>query len=153
MAEAIRVKTETRYRQLYSDLKNFVLGDSHELFFICTCLGYKAKKRKLLSGVKSDRERFWSDTITPKEWACYKAIILKESNFDLKAIQDDKATLQIIEEYANGGMEILIEECLKDYVIAKDGALQLDKSSSKELPRHFLYHLFSQIEEKVGDTE
>ena len=69
----IRVKTESRYSTIYIELKNLVVGDFHELFFVCACLGYKHKKSKPLE--KKD-DRFWSNTINPVEMGmllCYVA--------------------------------------------------------------------------------
>ena len=37
-SEDIRVKTEQKYKTLYNELKNFAVGDMHELFFLCACL-------------------------------------------------------------------------------------------------------------------
>lgn len=153
MSESIRVRTESKYRYLYNDLKNFVVGDSHELFFICTCIGYKYKKRIVLSGSRVDQDRFFADTITPKEWACYKAIILKENNYELKFIQDDREVIKTIEEYANGGMTILIENFLKDFIITENNIIHFDNSLRKEFSRHFLYFIFTQIDCKIGKIE
>jgi hypothetical protein len=153
MSEALRVKTEAKYRQLYNDLKNFIVGDFHELFFICACLGYAHNRRKALEGERSDQERFWSDTITPKEWSCYKAIIFRENDYNIKSIQDEREILNIMEEYANGGICILIEQFLKDFVIQENGLIRLDQSLSKELPKHFLYYLYNKIDFKSADRE
>jgi hypothetical protein len=140
MSGDIRVKTEEKYRDIYNDLKNFVVGDFHELFFICVCLGYKAKMKKPLGARGEDR--FWSRTITPDEYACYYAMILEENNLDLASIRDDKVVMREIEKYANAGMEILLNDFLKEYC-NKD--LKLDHVFSKELPKTFLNHIFEQI--------
>ena len=64
MSGDIRVKTDRKYRNLYNDLKNFAVGDMHELFFLCSCLGFRAKKKKSLGS--NGEDRFWSRTITPE---------------------------------------------------------------------------------------
>ena len=47
-SEDVRVKTEKKYRNLYNELKNFAVGDMHELFFLCACLGFKANRKEPL---------------------------------------------------------------------------------------------------------
>lgn len=140
----IRVKTDGRYSRIYNDLKNVVVGDFHELFFVCACLGYKHKRSKPLG--KSRDDRFWSNTVNPREWACYYAMLLEEHSMDFAAIQDDRTVMARVEEYANAGMEILMDEFLSDYMISSAGEQQLDPGCSKELPKHFLHYVFEQAD-------
>lgn len=144
MSGDIRVKTESRYKTLYNELKNFVVGDMHELFFICTCLGYKANNPKPLGS--NGEDRFWSRTIIPEEYVCYYSVLLEKNNMDISIIKDDKLVLSKIEEYANGGMEILIKEFLSDYLIKSSTELKLDPTSAKELPKTFLHFLYEKIQ-------
>lgn len=141
MSGDIRVRTDEKYRGLYNDLKNFAVGDMHELFFLCACLGFKAGKKKALGG--SGEDRFWSRTITPEEYACYYAIILEEHSMDLISIQDDKEVLFEIEEYANAGMEILLEEFLSDYCTS---VLKIESSHAKELPKMLLHFIYERLQ-------
>lgn len=144
MSGDIRVKTESRHKTLYNELKNFVVGDMHELFFICTCLGYKANNPKLLGS--NGEDRFWSRTIRPEEYVCYYSMLLEKNNMDISIIKDDKLVLSKIEEYANGGMEILIKEFLSDYLIKSSTELKLDPTSVKELPKTFLSFIYEKIQ-------
>ncbi len=140
----IRVKTDQRYKNLYVELKNFAVGDMHELFFLCACLGYKEKKKKSF-GSGGD-ERFWSRTITPDEYTCFCAMLLDDNKMDLSVIKDDKHVIAEIEKYANGGMEILIEEFLGDYLVRGSSDLKLDSTSSKELPKALLYFIYEKLQ-------
>jgi hypothetical protein len=140
----IRVKTEGKYGSLYNDLKNLVVGDFHEIFFVCACLGIKNQKSKALGKDKEDR--FWSKTINPREWACYYAAVLEENNMDFNAIQDDKREITRIEEYANAGMELLIDCFLKDYLLQNSNGFQLDSGVSQEISKEFLHFIFDQVE-------
>lgn len=146
----IRVKTDGRYTKIYNDLKNVVVGDFHELFFVCACLGYKRKQTKPLGATRDDR--FWSNTIDPREWACYYAMLLEENSMDFLAIQDDKSVIARAEEYANAGMEILIQEFLGDYLISSAGGQQLDPGCSRELPKQFLHFVFEQIDTGIDSS-
>ncbi len=140
MDEQIRVRTETRYAELYDDLKRLVVGEFHNLFFICASLGYSANKRKTLSKAQ---DRFWSKTITPWEWTCYYAMLLKDENMDLNTIADDKKVIRVIEEYSNAGMEIFLEELLSNFLLAGQKVPRIDQSASKELSKVTLGYIFS----------
>lgn len=141
----IRVKTDARYARIYNDLKNVVVGDFHELFFLCACLGYKYNRKILLGKTREDR--FWSNTISPCEWACFYAMFLEENGMDFASIQDDKLVINRMEEYANGGIEILLDEFLNDYVMSNKEEPQLDTGYSRELPKNFLHFIFEHIDD------
>ena len=144
----IRVKTVTRYGRLYNDMKIRLGGDFHEIFFACACLAYKRNQCKALGSAGSDR--FWSKTITPREWSCYYAMTLKDGNMDFSGLHDDKKVISKMEGYANAGMDILIAEFLHDYLLVNAEEPQLDPASCKELPKTFLHFLFEQADEN-GD--
>jgi hypothetical protein len=139
MAGDIRVRTDRHYRTLYNDFRNFVAKDMHEVFFLCACLGYRAGKRKPL-GREGD-DRFWSSTITPEEYASFYAILIESRNMDFSAIADDKTVIATMEEYANAGMQILLEEVLADFTLDRGEDLRLDPSCSKELPKVLLAYV------------
>ena len=145
----IRVKTDKAHGFLYNELKNCVVGEFHELFFICACLGFKNKKAKAL-GTEKD-PRFWSSTIKPREWACYYAMILEENEMDFQSVQDDKQVISRIEEYANGGLNLLIEDFLKDYLMHNSTDIQIDQSVSRELPKTFLHYIYDLTDYDVVD--
>lgn len=144
MSGDIRVKTDQQYKNLFNELKNFAVGDMHELFFLCVCLGYKAKKKKPLCNKGEDR--FWSRTITPEEYSCYYAIMLKENEMNISSIKDDKVVLAEMEMYANAGLEILIKELLSDYLIHGNNDFKIDSTCSKELPKDLLSFIYEQIQ-------
>ena len=138
----IRVSTEKKYTALYNDLKNCnVIIDFHELFFVCVCLAYKKNRRVPL---RIGDPRFRTHNLTSREWAVYYSIFLKDHNMDFSALKDEKNILKHIETYANAGMEILIEEFLRDYVKVTNGEPHLIPSLSRELPKGFIHYLLSE---------
>jgi len=145
MAGDIRVRSDRRYKSLYNDLRNFVVKDMHEIFFLCACLGYREGKRKPLG--RDGDDRFWSSTITPEEYASFYAIMIESREMDFSAIADDKEVILAMEEYANAGMQILLENVLKDYTFNRNEDLRLDSSCSKELPKVFLAFLYDKSSE------
>lgn len=140
----IRVRTDRHYRTLYNDLRNFVVKDMHEIFFLCACLGYRESKRKPLG--RDGDDRFWSSTITPEEYASFYAMVIESKNMDFSAIADDRKVVAAIEEYANAGMQILLEDVFTDYTLSRGDDLRLDPSCSKELAKVLLAYLY----EKAG---
>ena len=140
MDRNIRVKTDRKYKTLYKQLTNLIVGESHELFFICACLGFKRGKCETL-GKRGD-DRFWSGTISPEEWACYYSMHLQNNGMDFQTIQDDHAVMHSMEQYANGGMAILMEDLLKDYTTHAEEEVLLDSGRCQELPKVFLCYLF-----------
>lgn len=148
----IRVFTDVRFKELYNNMKNNgAVDDSHELFFLCACLGYRKGKKVSIS--KRD-ERFWSRTITPREWACYYAMVLEQNSFDYEKVSEDKDVLAIIEGYANAGMDILIKDFLGDYLLpsSKSTDPQLDPTCCKELPKQLVHFIFEQSESENWDS-
>ena len=139
----IRVKTDQRYKNLYVELKNFAVGDMHELFFMRVSWPTKQKEKSFGSG---GDERFWSRTITPDEYTCFCAMLLNDNEMDLSVIKDDKHVIAEVEKYANAGMEILIEEFLGDYFVKGNSDLKLDSTSSKELPKALLYFIYEKLQ-------
>lgn len=145
MAGDIRVRTDRRHRTLYNDFRNFVAKEMHEIFFLCACLGYRSGKRKALG--KNGDDRFWSSTITPEEYASYYAMLIELNEMDFSAISEDKAVIASMEEYANGGMDILLEDILADYILDQGEDLRLDPSCSKELPKVLLAYVYEKASE------
>ena len=68
---------------------------------------------------------------------------LEESNMDLSAIKDDTTIISEMEEYANAGMEILLDDFLSEYC---SSGLKLDSSISKELPKALLHFIYEQLQ-------
>lgn len=134
----IRVKTDPRYETLYRDLK-LVCEDFHAIFFLCVCLGYRAKRRK--SAAARRAERFWSATITLDEWTAYYSIALIEEEEDLAVLGDDAHVIAVAEAYADGGMEVLLEELLGPYLTGGE-VLSLEKNASKALANELLKFLW-----------
>lgn len=125
----IRVRTAPEYETLYKDLRQYC-GEAHSVFFLCTCLGFRAGRKAPLSARRADR--FWSSTITPDEWACYYAIAADESGLDFSALGDDRKVVATAEAYADEGMQVLVDELLSGYLV-KPGEPRLDSSASREL--------------------
>lgn len=145
MAGDIRVRTDLHHRTLYTNFRNFVVKDMHELFFLCVCLGFHEGKRKPLN--RDGDDRFWSSTITPEEYASFYAIVIESSDMDFSAIADDQKVITAMEEYANAGIQFLLGDLLKDYTLGNGKDLRIDPSCSKELPKVLLAYIYEKASE------
>lgn len=139
MSTDLRVRVNKNYSDLYTDWKNLVCLEMHELFFLCACLGFNAGRSSKLG--KGGEPKFWSATITPEEWSCFYAMLLKQNEMDPKAITDDKKVISVVENYANGGMEVLLNELLSDFTVGDAESLRLDSSSCRGLAKSILVYI------------
>ena len=148
----IRVATDAKYKELYNNMKNYgTVDDFHELFFLCACIGYRKGSQ---TSLKRSDDRFWSRTITPREWACYYAMVLEQNGFDYEKLSKDKDVLAIIEGYANAGMDVLIDDFLGDYLLpgSRSNNAQIDPAFCKELSKQFVHFIFEQSESEILDS-
>jgi hypothetical protein len=134
----LRIHSDKNHKDLYNDLKAIAFGDFHEIFFVCASLGYKKQKRIPLG--KNNDDRFWSSTITPEEYSVYYSMVLNSNAMKLEAVTDDRKIMDEIEEYANGGIQILISECLKDFMLENN---RIDRIHAHDLPKEILSYLLT----------
>lgn len=134
MRPDIRVKIDRKYKGIYDSLKNHTVGDFHELFFLCVCLGHKTQTQVKLS---KREDCFWSKTIIPSEWFTYYALFINDNNNNITSLGDDFAIIESMQEYANGGMQYLIDELLTDY-FATDSSGNYLTVNKEQLPKELL---------------
>jgi len=146
MDEKIRVRTDSRYAELYDGLKRTLVSEFHELFFLSACIGFSSRKKRKL--VKAE-DRFWSGTIKPAEWTVYYSMVLKNNAMDFASIGDDKEVIKSIEEYAASGLDILVAGYLDEYLLADQLEPRLDINAAIELPKLTLGYLFQQWQNSV----
>jgi hypothetical protein len=115
MPTDLRVRIDERHRELYDGLCKVVVGDSHELFYVCACVGY-ARGRSVPLG-RGTYDRFFSQTITPAEWATMYAMAIHADGMEFSILRDPRRLITAMEGYANGGLSVLLDECLAEYVL------------------------------------
>jgi hypothetical protein len=144
MSGDLRVKTSRRRKALFKDICDAVFPqNSHELFFLCACLGYREEVSIPLS--RDGEEQFWSKTITYDEYTCYYSMILKDSGFDMSSLSDDAVVIKRIEEYANGGLDFLAREVIPDLIVESEGEERILPASKKMLPKTLLFSAVNHI--------
>ena len=136
----LRVKVDAKHFELYNDLTSAGIGsDFHTVFFVCLCVGYS---KKIKSGSSPTKDKFWSRTFSPEEWACMYSLALTEWGMNYESIQDDKAVMGLMEEYASGGLEYLVKNTLKEHLIKDRSVPRLDETHTRDLPRDLLFDLW-----------
>lgn len=137
----LRIHSDKNHKDFYNDLKAIAFGDFHEIFFVCASLGYK-KQRRISLGKNSD-DRFWSSTITPEEYSVYYSMVLNSNAMNLESVADDRNVMDEIEEYANAGVQILITECLEDFMLDNN---RIDRIRAQDIPQEIMSYLLSVAE-------
>lgn len=139
----VRVATEASHKQIYNDLRNAkAIGEFKELFFACAVIGYINKQKTPLQ--KKD-DRFYADTFTPSEKACLYSMYYCTHNNDFATLNDDKLIMSDIEEYANTGMNIIIDDFLQPFLTQKSVTPALDSFKQDDLPKMFLNYIFESV--------
>lgn len=135
MNPKIRVTVSPEFKDIYKGLKTSAsIEEYHELFFLCVCLGCKTNRVKPLSKKEA---LFWSNTIKPVEWCSYYSIFLHKNNMKFEDLGNDEEVIFLMQEYANGGMEFLIEDFLHDY-IKKNSSGQYIVENTDEISKQLL---------------
>ena len=94
-----------------------ILSKYRDLFLLAACIGYKERKRTKMTGNVNDRGELHWDIFERDntDLAAINAIALSETS-DINVILDTEEMLdrkiEIIEEYANGGIQIIKEKVL-----------------------------------------
>lgn len=113
MKSGIRVKIESQYKLIYNGLKNNnAVKDFHELFFICVCIGRKYGHR---ASLRKKEDCFWSQSIKEEEWYTYYSIYVHDHGKDFSCLGSAEEVIDAMQEYANAGMQWLIDHFLYDY--------------------------------------
>jgi hypothetical protein len=140
MSGEIRVKIDGLYDNVYSDWKEILGLEMHELFFLSACIGY-IKGDKI--PIKKSKDKFWSRTFTPKEWACFYSMLLKDHSMETSIVKDDNHVISTIELYANGGIKDILNNVVEDYVI-KGKDYRLDKKAKYQIIERILAYIYEQ---------
>lgn len=74
------------------------------VYLLAAAMGFRDGIKKK-SNKRTDIRRY--QEIRPEYKVLIRAIVLSDTNYDYNILSDGKAVLEIIEEYANGGLKIL----------------------------------------------
>lgn len=145
-----RVKCEQKYHALFRDLYN---GNTHVAFFLCAGIGYARKCRLPIERIT---DSFWSQTMDPDEFTCCQLMLFEERGMSASALDMDNAkdVIALAQEYANAGMDILINEVMTDFVEKnKQGVYEFADKGFKDLPKIILCWLSDSLLQAEEPTE
>lgn len=140
----IRVKVNKKYQGIYRELTSessvhHKIFEQHgDLFTLCVCIGYKKDGRnQQFKGM----DLFWSHSLNKYQETVIKTIALKSNN-NYEVIQDYSTIMNIAEEYADGGMEILLKELFKDHVHENEkGEIILEFSNDHQIEKDIAFYI------------
>ncbi|GBD61698.1 hypothetical protein [Tetragenococcus halophilus] len=115
------IKVDEKYEDIYTTLTEKTGLAIHEIFYLCTLLGFKSqqKSEEFIGGRKEFRVSYLEETQRSVLYA------IANETIKLSELTTSDAINSVIKEYqrySNGGMEILIENVLNNHY--KDGRLQ-----------------------------
>lgn len=118
--------TSKKYEEIYIHLNSELkLGYKH-IFLLCATLGAKNNRK---SPIDNNGREFRSSYLTNEEENILYSIILNDSDIgrNIEAFNDRDSQVQmrkLLEQYAEGGMDILVDEVFKE----KWNGIKLDDS-------------------------
>ncbi|TYB31282.1 MAG: hypothetical protein FXF47_04945 [Candidatus Mcinerneyibacterium aminivorans] len=143
-----RFSVSKKYYNLFTDLNSNVFPSHSSIFILCVLLGYNYGTRKSL---ESTKQLFRVASLNPEEVLVLKSLSIEEENCDYSLLSDNSIEDKIInmlEEYANSGMEIFIEEFLNNYIKQSNGEYYLDFTKKNELSKIVLGYIMDKVEEE-----
>lgn len=107
--------TSKKYEPIYKTLNKNIEIKYHDLFILCAAIGFK-NNRSLL--IEEKGREFRSNYLSREQKATAYSIILNDSKLGkrINKFEDKEFILEArkaLEQYAEGGMEILVEEVFK----------------------------------------
>lgn len=144
----LRIRVSKKYVGIYKDLtsdkKNLrepIFKQHADVFVLCCILGFRDGKRVPL---EKGEQLFFSHYLTNEEETTLKAIAIAEKDKNYQILDDEKALVQIVEEYANRGMEILIENVLSNFIRENEDGYYLQFSENDLLEKGILSFIYQE---------
>jgi hypothetical protein len=152
MSLGSRIYVRKKYIDIYRELRNDkpssprIFTENKDLFVLCSTIGFKSEKQNEL---KNTEMLLWSGTLDENQETVLKAIAVKSSEEKNLSILDNMETVyRISEQYADRGMEILIEEIFQPYIKEKDdGNLTIVYNEKADLLKAIIHYVDSLNEE------
>lgn len=137
----IRVYVKKEHYAVYQGLNGKVFSQYHTLFSLAVFLGYKTQ-RPIPSTNK--KELFWSNTFSQDELNGFYALFVLENEKGNRTLLENKEeAVKWLQEYANAGMEELVNtSCLKKYIHKTGDDCVLEFGNKDCLQKQVLFEIF-----------
>ncbi|WP_079476243.1 hypothetical protein [Marinococcus halophilus] len=148
MSQGHRVYVRKKYIDIYRELRAQksssprIFKDNKGLFVLATTIGFKSGEQK---SFQNKEQLMWSDALDDYQQTVIKAIAIKSTNENnLNILNNPEEMYSIAENYANKGMDILIEEVFKDYIKEnEDNTLTIAYNEKSQLQRQLAHFVDS----------
>lgn len=140
--EKLRVQGKNGALNIYKQLKGTVFSEYHGFFTLCVFLGYK---NGAINKQKRKKEQlFWSDTFSAREYAAFYSLLIKTSeNNNYSILKDGAASLEVLQDYADAGLDVFLEsDLMKPYISNSSGEIHLDYSPKDHLQKQVMYYVY-----------
>ena len=141
--EKLRVQGKVGSLNIYKQLKGMVFNEYHGFFTLCVFLGYRSKR--IITQKRKREQLFWSDTFSAREYASFYSLLIKDSNGnDYSILKNGSESLEILQNYADGGFDVFMESDLMEKFVEKDsnGQIYLDVSAKDHLQKQVMYYVY-----------
>ncbi|MTI57282.1 hypothetical protein [Geosporobacter ferrireducens] len=145
----IRVKVSKKYSNIYKELiseqvLHSKIFDSHgDIFTLCCALGYKYNECKPL---EKGEPLFFSHYFTKENEVAIRAIVVAatDKNYMILEEEKEKELISIAEQYAEGGMQILIKNVLSPFLLENDEDYVLSFNKDSYVEKELLSFIYNE---------
>jgi|SRR5699024_2328251 len=144
----VRKKYIGIYRALIDDspASPRIFTKNKDLFTLCTTIGFKSGKK---NQIKNTEMLLWSGTLDEHQETVLRSIAVKSSEEqNLNILDEPGKVYKIAEEYADHGMEILIEDIFKPFIkVQDDEMLTIAYNAQADLLKTIIHYVENLVEE------
>lgn len=134
-----------KFKNVFDEISKKVFKENQGLYSFCIFLGFKYQ---IKLKVKDAEPIIHAHYLGDDEESCFYALGWKEfKNYSL--LVDNKKSLEIMEEYANGGFQKLLDLLTDLNFVRKEEDKYLLETSQKS---HIAYHILSIIRHEYEDN-
>ncbi len=144
----IRVKVNKKYFGIYRDLTSDTnlhsrMFEMHgDIFTLCTTLGFRLGNYKQME--TKGEALFWSHNLTSEAELTIKSIAISNQSNEYTILENDNSVILIAENYADIGMEILIQRVLYPFIMEESGGFFLKFTNEDCLEKEILDFIYNE---------
>lgn len=137
----IRIKVSKKFHPLYRELtqdsavREKIFPQHGDLFTLCMLVGYRTVRRnREFKGA----DLFWSHSLNKHQQTAVRAVAIAAHDGQYEVLSEPNTMIQVAEEFADGGMEQLLESVLAPYAREENGEYILRFTEADQLEKSIL---------------